>query len=45
MPSRAITGRLRTRLNFTEISTANLLAGASATCLLLWVVIVSTVIG
>ena len=45
MSSRAIPGRVRPRLNFTEISTAMLLAGASATCTLLWIIIVSTVTG
>ena len=45
MPSRAIPGRVRPRLNFTEISTAMLLAGVSATCALLWIIIASTVTG
>jgi len=44
MPSSAIQGRTRSRFNFTEISTARLLFGVSATCALLWAIIASTVI-
>ena len=41
----AIRGRARPRFNFTEISTARLLAGVGATCGLLWAIIATTVIG
>ena len=45
MHSSAIAGRIRPGFNFTELSTASLLFGVSATCVMLWVIIASTVTG
>jgi hypothetical protein len=45
MNSSAISGRTRPGFNFTELSTASLLLGVSATCVMLWVIIASTVTG
>jgi len=41
----AISGRTRLSFNFTELSTASLLLGASATCTMLWVIIASAITG
>ena len=45
MHSSAISGRTRPEFNFTELSTASLLLGDSATCAMLWFIIASNVNG